>query len=128
MKKLLLTTILATTLIYSQHFGEGSTDQSFGLYYNSHYLNTYCLINFRSTLVGLIDDHFLNLSLSPDNALELGKDNALISTNFNGYRTSSPIVRNYVFSNCLLYDLVAFRSNFIDPGLSSITRLYIQKI
>ncbi|HES59957.1 MAG TPA: hypothetical protein ENO18_05940, partial [Caldithrix sp.] len=60
--------ILLPFLLLAQYYGERVTEKSFessDLFFNSYYLNTFGIYNFRNVATGLFDDPFLRLHLNP---------------------------------------------------------------
>lgn len=99
MKRIFIGVLLLSNLSFAQYYSERSTQQSFeasDIYFNSYYLNTFGILNFRNVTPGLIDDPFLNLSVNPANIPSLENKNAIFYMDFRGDRTEAPVVSNYV--------------------------------
>lgn len=94
MRKIIISlVILLPTLLPAQYYGERVTEKSFeqsGLYFQSHFLNTFGLNRFKNVAVGLFDDPFLNLHINPANLPDLGDKASLIYIDFRGDRTEMP--------------------------------------
>jgi hypothetical protein len=55
---------------YAQYFGERVLEKSFehtDFFFTPSYVVPYGIATFRSTMVGLLDDPFLNLAVNPSN-------------------------------------------------------------
>lgn len=99
MKKymILFMIILIPPALLAQYWGERVTEKSFEsseLYFQSYFLNTYGINNFRQVVVGLIPDPFLDLYLNPANLPSL-KNRNLFYLDFRGDRTEAPVIRDY---------------------------------
>ncbi len=99
MKKLFLMLVLFPALTSAQYYGERTTEQSFessSLYFNSSYLNTFGLENFKKVAVGLVDDPFLNAYLNPALMPDLKDKSTIFYLDFRGDRTVEKVVSSYV--------------------------------
>ncbi len=95
MKKYLIIYMLFPAAVFTQYFGERVTEKSFeesSLFFNSYYMNTFGLRNFKDVSVGLIDDPFLELYLNPAHLPKL-TDGRLIYWDFRSDRTEEPITQ-----------------------------------
>lgn len=123
-KKIILLSVLwFPSFLLAQYYGERSTEQSFEnseLYFNSHYLNTFGLSNFKKVAAGLIRDPFLNLYINPSNIPDLGENDIYLYLDFRGDRTKAPILTNYVIP--LYYSRDVYYSPYIDPWWISLAR------
>jgi hypothetical protein len=99
---------------------EKSFEQS-DLYFQSHFLNTFGLKNYRDVSVGLINDPFLNLQLNPANLSQFQSGNTYIYLDFRGDRTESDIVKDYSIYPAY-YELRLYPPIFIDPRWYGTTR------
>lgn len=92
--------ILITTIsLYAQYFGERSTEQNFEqseLYFTSHYLNPFGLLNFKNIAAGFFDDPFLNLCLNPALSPDFEDQSTVIYLDLRGDRTKVKIRDDYV--------------------------------
>lgn len=99
MKKLLSLLIILPSLIFAQYYNERTTEQSFeqsDLYFNSHYLNTFGMKNFKNVSVGMINDPFLNVYLNPALMPNFKENSTIFYLDFRGDRTEEEVVNNYV--------------------------------
>ena len=122
MKKIVIIIILTPLVIFSQYFGERTTEQSFEqseLYFNSHYMNTFGLLNFKAVSVGLVNDPFLNLYLNPAILPEIKNGDILVYLDFRGDRTETPVLNGYVAPN--FYADMIYRP-YVDPRWFTTTR------
>lgn len=122
MKKILAVLVFLPGILFGQYWGERSTEQSFEmseLYFTSHYLNTFALLDFRKVAPGLMDDPFMNLYINPAN-LPARDTTSLFYLDFRGDRTAAPIVNNYTYP-AVMYSDVYLRP-YIDPRWISIAR------
>jgi hypothetical protein len=124
---LLLIFITAINLMVplsAQYNDETVTEKSFeqsDLYFQSHFLNTFGLRNFRDVSVGLIDDPFLNLHLNPARLPQFQHGSTYIYLDFRGDRTESAVVQDYgIYPE--YYDLRLYPPVFIDPRWYGNTR------
>jgi hypothetical protein len=123
MKKFLIVIIFLPCLLFAQYYGERTTEQSFEqseLYFNSYYLNTFGLKNFRNVAVGLMDDPFLNLFLNPANLPGMEENDFHFYLDFRGDRTEAPIVDNFVVP--YYYSMDAYYRPYHDPRWFTATR------
>jgi hypothetical protein len=93
----ILLVVLMPLALPGQYWGERVTEKSFEsseLYFNSYFLNTYGINNFRQVAVGFIQDPFLDLYLNPANLPTL-KNRNLIYLDFRGDRTETPVISGY---------------------------------
>ena len=99
-KKLFYILILVPNILFAQYYGERTTEQSFEeskIYFNSNFLNTFGIYNFKDVAAGLIDDYFLNLKVNPANLPVMGNDKDIyLYLDFRGDRTETPIVKTYI--------------------------------
>lgn len=98
MKKFVIIWLCFQPIIFSQYYGERVTDQSFeksSLYFNSHFLNTYGVYQFKDVAVGLVDDPFLNIYMNPALLPDIGDKDVYLYLDFRGDRTEVPIVEIY---------------------------------
>jgi len=96
MKKLYLI-ILMPFILSAQYYGERTTEQSFEqseLYFQSHFLNTYGIYQYKDVAPGLFDDSFLNLYINPANFQYSDSASTLLYIDFRGDRTEEPILQN----------------------------------
>ncbi|MBU1095229.1 MAG: hypothetical protein KKB34_02005 [Bacteroidetes bacterium] len=110
MKKSILLMLLLPSIIFSQYYGERTTEQSFessSMYFNSHYMNTYGIYKFKDVSLGLIDDPFLNIYLNPAMVPQIGEKEFYIHLDFRGDRTKPAVMNNYIYP--VYYDLSSFR-------------------
>ncbi|MEW6702883.1 MAG: hypothetical protein AB1298_09205 [Bacteroidota bacterium] len=122
MKKLFFMLVLFPALLSAQYYGERATEQSFeksDLYFNSHYLNTFGLENFKNVAVGVIDDPFLNAYLNPAIIPKFNEKNTIFYLDFRGDRTVDKVVSSYIVP--LYYAGVLYRPIY-DRRWISITR------
>jgi hypothetical protein len=126
MKKFVIIWFCFQAIIFSQYFGERVTDQSFessSLYFNSHYLNTYGVYQFKDVVVGLIDDPFLNNYLNPAYLPNLEDKDIYLYLDFRGDRTEAPIAdvypwRDYYFGSFIpspIFDRRWFTISKLEP-------------
>ena len=119
-KYLVLLLVLLPSLGHAQYWGERATERSFeqsGLYFKSHFLNTYGLVRFRDAVVGLIDDPFLELQVNPANLPQVGDGLGLVYVDFRGDRTEPKVISRYYAAP--YYDMGGF---FTDPRWYRVTR------
>jgi len=122
MKKIILLFLVLPMISFSQYNMERSTEQSFEqseMYFNSYFLNTFGLKNFKKVSVGLIDNPFLNIYLNPASAVNLEGDDYLIYLDFRGDRTEAPILD---YSYPLYYDMGTSFAPYPDIRWISTTR------
>ena len=123
LKKILTVLILTSNIIFAQYYGERTTEQNFELsqmYFNSQYLNSFGIYNFKDVAVGLIDDYFLNLELNPANLPILDKDkDVYLYLDFRGDRTEAPVVENYIMP---VYYMNSIYRPYIDPRFLTVAR------
>jgi len=122
--KLIIIVLLTPLIFYAQYYGERTTEQNFEqseLYFNSHYLNTFGLLSFKNSAVGLIDDPFLNLQLNPAMLPEI-KGDTYIYLDFRGDRTKPSIINHYVMPHYYYYDISFIRLPYMDPRWITRTR------
>ena len=120
--KIIFFILLPSIFVYPQYFGERTAEQNFeqsGLYFKSHYLNTFGLYNFNKIAAGFFNDPFLNLYINPAIEPDLDEDELLFYIDFRGDRTEVPIVNNYVVP--LYYSSMVYRP-WIDPRWFTISR------
>ncbi|MEW6194947.1 MAG: hypothetical protein AB1521_07325 [Bacteroidota bacterium] len=99
MKKLIFLLFVFHSFVIAQYYNERTTEQSFeqsDLYFNSHYLNTFGMKNFKAVSVGLIDDPFLNVYLNPAIMPDFKDKSTIFYLDFRGDRTEEEVVNNYV--------------------------------
>jgi len=123
MKKTLLVLFLFQIILFGQYNNERSTEQSFeqsDLFFNSYYLNTFGLTNFKNASVGLIDDPFLNLYLNPANLPKMDSSEFHLYFDFRGDRTTAAIVDNYIVPNYFITDV--YYRPYYDPRWFTSTR------
>jgi len=95
MKKHLFTWIVCSMTVFGQYYGERVTEKSFeesSLFFNSHYLNTFGLRNFRDVSVGLIDDPFLDLYMNPAHLPNL-QNKSVLYWDFRSDKSREPLTR-----------------------------------
>lgn len=110
------------TFLLSQYFNERNSEQNFEqseIYFRSHFLNPYGLINFKKIAAGYFNDPFLNLYLNPATVLDIGKEDILIYLDFRGDRTKLSIRDDYVIP---LYTSASFYYPEIDSRWFTVTR------
>lgn len=121
MKRIFLICIFFPVVIFSQYYNERTTEQSFEkseLYFNSFYLNTFGMKNFKQASIGMINDPFLNIYLNPAIIPEFKENSAIFYLDFRGDRTEEAIVSSYVMPAYLNY----VRRPIYDRRWISITR------
>jgi hypothetical protein len=118
--------LLLPLLLFSQYYGERVTEKSFessDLFFNSYYLNTFGIYNFRTVSAGLFDDPFLRLHLNPAMLPEDSTSKTEVYLDFRGDRTEAEIIQyNYYppyYYNS--YSSIDYMPR-IDPRWYSITR------
>ena len=122
MRKILLLTLLCPIMLIAQYNNEVTTEESFEeseMYFQSHYLNPYGIINFDKVSPGLINNPFLNLYVNPADLPNLDTSNALVYLDFRGDRTESPVVQNYVYP---MYYSNYYYPTYTDPRLAAQAR------
>ena len=123
MRTLVLITLLIPSILFAQYWGERTTEQSFEeseLYFQSHFLNTFGLKDFKQVAVGLVDDPFLNLQLNPANLPGLREGKTYVYLDFRGDRTSAPVIDHFVFPNYYITD--RYYRPYVDPRWLSTSR------
>ncbi|MEJ2544626.1 MAG: hypothetical protein P8Y99_11215 [Calditrichaceae bacterium] len=118
--------LLLPLLLFGQYYGERVTEKSFessDLFFNSYYLNTFGIYNFRNVSTGLFDDPFLRLHLNPALLPEDSTSKTEVYLDFRGDRTEAEIVQ-YNYYPPYLYNSYASSRYIdrIDPRWYSITR------
>lgn len=111
--------------LLAQYNNETVTEKSFeqsDLFFQSHYLSTFGLKNFRDASVGLINDPFLNLQLNPANLPRFETGNTHLYLDFRGDRTESDIVEDYGRAYPAVYNLSIYHPIIVDPRWYSNTR------
>jgi len=111
--------------LFAQYNNETVTEKSFeqsDLFFQSHYLNTFGVKDFRDVSVGLINDPFLNLQLNPANLPRFEIGNTHLYLDFRGDRTESDIVEDYGWVYPAVYNQSIYRPIIIDPRWYSNTR------
>ncbi len=97
MKKLFILLMFVSGYSYSQYYPEMTTEKSFensALYFNSHFLNTFGMFNFKQLSAGFISDPYLDLYLNPANLPKLKKD-AQVYLDFRGDWTEPDVINYY---------------------------------
>lgn len=98
MKKLLFFFFAFQAFVAAQYYSERSAEESFersDLYFNSYYLNTFGLENFKSIGVGMIDDPFLNSYLNPALLPNFKGRSTIFYLDFRGDRSTEEVVESY---------------------------------
>jgi hypothetical protein len=123
MKKIFLILFLYQVFLFGQYNNERTAEQSFeqsDLYFNSHYLNTFGLTNFKNVSVGLVDDPFLNLYLNPAILPQMDSSEFHLYFDFRGDRTTAAIVDDYTVPNYFITDV--YYRPYYDPRWFTTTR------
>ena len=123
MKRLFLLLIFFFSYTLAQYNSERSNEQSFEnspLYFNTTYINTYGLSNFKEILPGLVDDPFMDIYLNPANLPDLKGNDILFYVDFSGDREESSIISNYPYPNYYLRDM--YYAPTLDPRWLSSSR------
>ena len=123
MRKILLFLSILSTLCYAQYNNERSNEQSFEnspLYFNTTYINTFGLTNFKAILPGLVDDPFMDIYLNPANLPDLKDNDVLFYVDFTGDREESSIITSYPYPNYYLRDM--YYAPTLDPRWLSSSR------
>lgn len=114
--KLFSLTLLFTICIFSQYYSERTTEQNFEqseLYFNSHFLNTYGLFNFKNIAVGFFNEPFLNLYVNPASIPDLDEDELLIYLDFRGDRAKIAVRDDYIMpayaASSIYYPIIDWR-------------------
>ncbi|MEJ2054864.1 MAG: hypothetical protein P8X42_13160 [Calditrichaceae bacterium] len=117
--------LLIPLILSAQYYGERVTEKSFessDLFFNSYYLNTFGIYNFRNVSAGLFNDPFLRLHLNPAFLPEDSTAKTEVYLDFRGDRTEAEIVQ-YNYYPPYYYDAYnSYRRPVIDPRWYSITR------
>ena len=117
---------LLPCILFGQYYGERVTEKSYessDLFFNSYYLNTFGIYNFRNVSTGLFNDPFLRLHLNPALLPEDSTAKTEIYLDFRGDRTEPEIVQ-YNYYPPYYYDSYTSVRYMppIDPRWYSITR------
>ncbi|MGD9489515.1 MAG: hypothetical protein AB7W47_15965 [Calditrichaceae bacterium] len=115
--------LLFPAVVLAQYWGERANEKSFeqsSLYFNSYYLNTFGIYQFRDVAVGLIDDPFLNMHLNPARFKSDTLANTLMYMDFRGDRKVIEATQYYPYP--LYYDDYYYRNYIIDPRWYTTTR------
>ena len=118
--------ILLPFLLLAQYYGERVTEKSFessDLFFNSYYLNTFGIYNFRNVATGLFDDPFLRLHLNPALLPNDSTAKTEVYLDFRGDRTEAEIIQ-YNYYPPYYYDSYTSGRYIapIDPRWYSVTR------
>ena len=100
MKKIIILLLFCSFTAYAQYNNEAATEESFEqsqLYFQSHYLNPFGILNFKKVSPGLINNPFLNLYVNPADLPDLDTSSVLIYLDFRGDRTEPKIIQNFVY-------------------------------
>lgn len=92
--------LLLPLLLFGQYYSERVTEKSFetsDLFFNSYYLNTFGIYNFRNVSAGLFDDPFLRLYINPASLPEDSTIKTEVYLDFRGDRTEADIVQYYYY-------------------------------
>ncbi len=122
MRKILLVIFVCPIVMFAQYNNEVTTEESFEeseIYFQSHYLNPFGVVNFDKVSPGLINNAFLNLHVNPADLPNLDTSNALVYLDFRGDRTEPQIVQNYVYP---VYYSNYYYPNYSDPRLATQAR------
>ena len=114
--------------LIAQYNNEVTTEESFEeseMYFQSHYLNPYGILNFDKVSPGLIKNTFLNLYVNPADIPDLDTSNALIYLDFRGDRTEPQVLQNYVYP---AYYTNSYYPAYTDPRLATQARTEPQPI
>lgn len=114
--------ILLPLLLFAQYYGERVTEKSFessDLFFNSYYLNTFGMYNFRTVSTGLFNDPFLRMHINPALLPEDSTSKTEVYLDFRGDRTEAEIIQ-YNYYPPYYYDDYALKR--IDPRWYSVTR------
>ena len=114
MKKFLLLILTLPTVLFSQYWGERTTEQSFeksNLHFQNHFLNTFGIKYYKDIAAGTIDDPFLNIELNPAIIPDIGEKEIQIYLDFRGDRTEPEIVEKYYQPTLDVYSA----SSYIPP-------------
>ncbi|MGD9899889.1 MAG: hypothetical protein AB7T22_12260 [Calditrichaceae bacterium] len=122
MKKTILFLLFPAVLL-AQYWGERANEKSFeqsSLYFNSNYLNTFGIYQFRDVTVSLIDDPFLNLHLNPALFESDSVSNTMMYMDFRGDREVIEATQYYPYP--MYYEDYYYRNYIIDPRWYTTTR------
>ena len=111
--------------IFAQYWGERVTEKSFessDLYFNSYFLNTFGLYQFRDVAVGLLDDPFLRLQINPALFPDKSETKTYLYLDFRGDRTEAQVINYNIYPPYYDYASSYAPIRPIDPRWYAVTR------